>query len=106
MAESYIVILVTAPDTDAAHRIARKVTEAKKAACVNIIPSLSSLYWWQGKLTEENEALLLIKTRKALFNEVAALVKSVHPYQVPEIIALPVLNGNSEYLKWISETTA
>jgi periplasmic divalent cation tolerance protein len=105
MAESYIVILITTPGTEVANRLARILTDSKKAACVNILPDLKSLYWWQGKLNYENEVLLLVKTRAELFDEVAALVKSVHPYQVPEIIALPIVAGNPEYLKWISETT-
>jgi periplasmic divalent cation tolerance protein len=105
MAESYIVILITTPGTEVANRLARTLADSKKAACVNILPDLKSLYWWQGKLNYENEVLLLVKTRAELFYEVAALVKSVQPYQVPEIIALPIVAGNPEYLKWISETT-
>jgi len=105
MAESYIVILITAPDTEVANRLARILTDSKKAACVNILPGLKSLYWWQGKLNEENEALLLVKTKAELFDDIAALVKKSHPYQVPEIIALPIVAGNPEYLTWITETT-
>jgi periplasmic divalent cation tolerance protein len=105
MAEAFIVVIVTAPDMAVATKLARTLTDAKKAACVNILPGISSLYWWQGKLTEDNEVLLLVKTRAALFDEVAALVKSSHPYQVPEIIALPVLAGSAEYLNWLGETT-
>lgn len=105
MAEAYIVVLVTAPDTDVAKQLARTLTSSKKAACVNILPGINSLYWWQGKLTEENEVLLLIKTRAELYNEIATLVKSVHPYRVPEIIALPIVFGSPEYLDWLSETT-
>jgi periplasmic divalent cation tolerance protein len=104
MAEN-IVILITAPDTEVANRLARTLAESKKAACVNILPGLKSFYWWQGKLNHENEVLLLVKTRAELFDEVSKLVKSIHPYQVPEIIALPIVAGNQEYLKWISETT-
>lgn len=103
MAESYIVVLVTVPDAGVARRIAQTLLDAKKAACVNILPSLTSLYWWHSKLTEDNEVLLLIKTRAALFNEVAETVKSVHPSQVPEIIALPISTGNPEYLEWLND---
>lgn len=105
MAESHIIILVTTPDMDVAQRLARTLVSSKRAACVNILPGMTSLYWWHDKLTEDKEVLLLVKTRAELFDEIAGMVKGAHPYQVPEIIALPIVAGSPEYLNWINETT-
>lgn len=105
MAKGHIIILVTAPDRDVAQKLARTLVSSKRAACVNILTGMTSLYWWHDKLTEDKEVLLLIKTRAELFDEIAGMVRGAHPYQVPEIIALPIVAGSPEYLDWISETT-
>jgi periplasmic divalent cation tolerance protein len=105
MAEDYIIIMVTAPDVEAAQRLARTLVSSKQAACVSILPDISSLYWWQDRLTEDKEVMLLVKTRASLFDEIADHVKASHPYQTPEIIALPIVAGSPEYLSWISEVT-
>ena len=77
----------------------------KKAACVNIIPGVRSLFWWEGKVEEADEHLLIVKTRAALFPEVTRIVKSLHSYDVPEIIALPITDGNQDYLDWLGRET-
>ena len=75
----------------------------RKAACVNIVPGVSSLFWWQDKLDSAQESLLIIKTKASLLNEIITLVREVHSYDVPEIIALPIVGGNQDYLEWIGK---
>ena len=101
----HIVVLVTAGSKEEAQKIARGLLEEKFAACVNIIDGVESHFWWQGKIDIVKEALLVIKTRKELFNKLAKKVKSLHSYSVPEIIALSIVTGNTEYLKWINDST-
>ena len=96
-----IVIFVTASTGEEAHRIAELLLNQRKAACINIIPKVDSLFWWQGKLHSVRESLLIIKTGASLLPDVISLVKGVHSYEVPEIIALPIIGGNEDYLKWI-----
>jgi len=96
-----IVVFVTASAEEEAHRIAELLLNQRKAACINIVPKVDSLFWWQGTLDSARESLLIIKTRASLLPEVVELVKSVHSYEVPEVIALPIIGGNEEYLKWI-----
>ena len=100
-----VVIFVTAANKKEADRIASALINKKLAACVNIIENVHSLFWWQGKAARAKEALLIVKTRKALMHKLIKKVKSLHSYEVPEIIALPIVCGNKEYLKWISECT-
>lgn len=100
----YTVILVTAKDKKEAEKIARGLLEAKLIACANIIAGVRSLFWWQGKIDSSTEVLLLLKTKKALFKKVSAKVKSLHSYQTPEIIALPLVNGSEDYLRWIGSS--
>ena len=100
----YIVILVTAKDKKEATKIARGLLEAKLIACANIIEGVQSLFWWQGKIDMSQEVFLILKTKKVLFKKVSAKVKSLHSYQTPEIIALPIVNGSKDYLGWISSS--
>jgi periplasmic divalent cation tolerance protein len=100
-----IVVLSTVPDTDTGRRIARAILERRLAACVNISGPLESLYWWEGKIQQDPEHLLVIKTREELFPALEEAVRSLHPYDVPEIIALPVRQGSSAYLDWIGAET-
>jgi periplasmic divalent cation tolerance protein len=97
------VVLCSAP-ADKAEGIARAVLEKRLAACVNIVPGVVSLYWWEGKLERGGESLLVIKTRASLVDEVTSVICAVHPYEVPEVIALPVEPGvgNSTYRAWIA----
>lgn len=100
----YIVILVTAKDKKEAEKIARGLLVAKLIACANIMDGVQSLFWWQGKIDSSQEVLLVLKTKKNLFKKVSAKVKSLHSYQTPEVIALPVVNGSEDYLKWINSS--
>ncbi len=96
-----IVVFVTASTEEEAHRIAELLLGQRKAACINIVSGVDSLFWWQGKLDSARENLLIIKTRASLLPEIVDLVKSVHSYEVPEIIAMPIVGGNEDYLRWI-----
>jgi len=98
-----VVILITTSTEEEAHKIAEQLLTKRKAACVNIVPKVDSSFWWQGKLDSAQESLLIIKTRASLLQEVINLVKKVHSYSVPEIIALPIVGGNQDYLKWIDD---
>ena len=98
-----VVILVTTSTEAEAHKIAELLLTKRKAACVNIVPRVDSSFWWQGKLDSAQESLLIIKTKASLLHEVIELVKSAHSYQVPEIIALPIIGGSEDYLKWIDD---
>jgi periplasmic divalent cation tolerance protein len=100
-----IVVLVTASSEAEAIEIGRAVVEGGVAACANIVPNLTSLFRWEGKLSKEQEVLILIKSRLDLFQDLAAVIKRHHSYQVPEIIALPIIEGSSEYLTWVIEST-
>ncbi|KAL6259768.1 protein CutA homolog isoform X2 [Pogonomyrmex barbatus] len=97
------VAYVTVPNDEVAKRLARGLVENKLAACVNIIPQLTSIYEWEGKIQEEPELLLMIKTRTEKVDALTKYVKGNHPYSVCEVISLPIQNGNNDYLKWISE---
>jgi len=102
----YIVCFVTIDDLQKAAHMARFIVENKLAACVNIIPELRSIYAWQGQVCDEKESLLIIKTRSELFPDLTAAVKKLHPYEVPEIVALNIDQGLPEYLKWIDDSTS
>lgn len=98
---SDIVVFVTAGTGEEARRIAELLLDQRKAACVNIVPKVDSLFWWQGKLDSAQESLLIIKTKASLLPDVVSLVKGIHSYEVPEVIAMPIIGGNEDYLKWI-----
>ncbi|MBI5365808.1 MAG: divalent-cation tolerance protein CutA [Planctomycetes bacterium] len=97
------VVLVTAGGIDAARVIARALVEERLAACVNILPGVTSIYRWEGKIAEDEEVLLLIKTTADRLDALAARVVDLHTYQVPEIVALPVAGGLAPYLGWLAE---
>ncbi|MFC1951613.1 divalent-cation tolerance protein CutA [Chloroflexota bacterium] len=104
MAESInMVIFITSGTDKEAHKIAEALLTQRKAACVNILPWVSSLFWWQDKIDSAQESLLIVKTRASLLAEIVALVKEIHSYDVPEIIALPIIGGNQDYLEWIGK---
>ena len=100
-----IAILCTAPDAASAERIAGALLEQRLAACVNLVPGLTSYFRWEGKVQREAEVLMIIKTRRARFDAVAACVKASHPYTVPELIALAVDSSTPDYLAWLTENT-
>jgi periplasmic divalent cation tolerance protein len=96
-----IIVLITTSSEEEARKIAELLVKQKKAACVNIVPRVDSLFWWKDKIDSARENLLLVKTKASLFPEIAALVKRAHSYEVPEIIALPIIAGSEDYLKWL-----
>ena len=100
-----IVVLVTAPTPERAAEIARAVVGEKLAACGNVVPGLRSIFRWEGKVQDEAEALLLLKTTRARFDALRDRVLALHPYDVPEVIALPVEAGSAAYLDWIAAET-
>ena len=100
-----IVVLVTCGSEEQATNIANSLLEERLAACVNIISPIRSIYRWEGKIWDEKEWMLIIKTQKKKFEELEKKVKSLHSYSVPEIIALPMVEGSTPYLKWLEETT-
>ncbi len=99
----YSVVLVTTSSLLEAKKIAKALLNKKLCACVNIIPKINSMYVWKGTLHDEKEVLLVIKTKKELFKQVSTEVKRLHSYTVPEVIALPVLEGHKAYLDWIAK---
>ena len=101
---TYIVLFITTANAEEAQQLSRVLLEQRKAACVNIIPKVKSLFWWEGKIDSEQENLLIVKTKASLLPEIISLVKQVHSYTVPEIIALPIVGGNQDYLDWIEKS--
>jgi len=101
----FIVVLVTTGSEEEAEKIARNLVEGQLAACVNIVSPIRSIYRWEGKVTDDKEWLLLIKTRESLFPQVEKRVKELHSYQVPEVVALPIVAGSQAYLRWVKEST-
>ncbi len=103
MATEFVTVLCTVPDQKTALTIARTLVESRLAACCNIVPGLRSIYFWEGQVQDDQELLLIIKSKKKAFPELEEKIKSLHPYQVPEILAISVDSGNSEYLNWLDE---
>ena len=99
-----IVILVTASNLRESKKMARHLVEERLAACVNISAPIQSLYRWKGKVNEDKEFLLLIKTSRELFEEIKAAVLKLHSYTTPEIVCLPIVDGSPDYLQWITDS--
>ncbi len=95
-----ILVLTTCTDADS-KKIARALVEERLAACVNILPQVTSVFHWQGKLCEESEQLLIIKTKQALWEKLQGRLQQLHSYDVPEILSLSINSGSREYLKWL-----
>ena len=95
------VVLLTAPDAEVAERIARALVEERLAACVNLVSGVRSIYRWQGALEDDTEILLVAKTAAARCEALAARVEALHPYELPEIVVLPVQGGSERYLGWV-----
>ena len=100
------VVLVTAGNGDEALTIARTLVEEKLAACVQIIPRIRSIYRWKGEVCDEEEFLLIMKTRSALFPSLQDRIRKLHSYEVPEIVSFPIAAGLPEYLSWVIDSTA
>lgn len=101
----HLTVLCTVPNTETGQNIARVVIHEGLAACVNLLPGITSVYRWQGQLQENSEVLLLIKTRQERYAALEARIKELHPYEVPEVVALKIETGLGSYLDWIAEST-
>ena len=99
-----IVILITTKNNFEAKKIARALLEKKLIACANIAGGIKSFFWWQNKIDKAGEVLLILKTERKRFNKVCKVVKSLHSYDIPEVIALPIIAGNRDYMKWIRDS--
>ncbi|WP_135257676.1 divalent-cation tolerance protein CutA [Thermus caldilimi] len=97
------VVLITAPSEEVGRTLARTLVEEGLAACVNLVPGLTSIYRWQGEVVEDREVLLIVKTTTFAFSRLKKRVLALHPYRVPEILALPVAEGHQAYLDWLRE---
>ena len=106
MDSDYCVVFNTCPDAGSAEKIARALVERKLAACVNILPGLHSIYTWKGASETATEHLLIIKTLSAVYPSLEQAILELHPYELPEIIAVPIAAGLPAYLAWINQTTA
>jgi periplasmic divalent cation tolerance protein len=96
-----ILVLSNCGSEEEARRVARALVEARVAACVNIVAGVHSVYHWEGSIQEGSEWMLIIKSTRALFDSLAAELRRIHSYQVPEVLAIPVVDGDQDYLAWI-----
>ena len=96
--------LMTCPNPETAQNIARQLLERRLVACVNLVPQVTSMYWWEGKIQEDSEVLLVAKTGRERVDELTAVLPTLHPYQVPELVVLSVEGGLPAYLNWILES--
>jgi periplasmic divalent cation tolerance protein len=101
----YILVLTTVPDKKSGQEIARALVSQRLAACVTASGISESCYWWKDKISQDQERILFIKTRGNLYPQVEEKILEIHPYEVPEIIALPLIQGYEKYLDWISKET-
>lgn len=101
-----VVVMVTAASQDEAVTIADQVVRSRLAACASTIPTVRSTYWWEGKMMNDQESLLLIKTTSDKFNALEETIRKIHSYKVPEIIAIPVSDGSPPYLEWVLRETS
>ncbi len=104
--ENALVVLVTAPSAEKAAELGRALVDERLAACATLVPSVRSIYRWEGKVQDESEALLVLKTTRDRFDALRDRTLALHPYEVPEVIALPIEAGSARYLAWISGETA
>ncbi|MGE5301139.1 MAG: divalent-cation tolerance protein CutA [Acidobacteriota bacterium] len=105
MMTEFIIVFITAQKEEEAAEIAKDIVAKKLAACVNIVRGVRSIYRWRGKTEDEEEVLLVVKSRRPIFPDLVKRVKELHRYTVPEIIALPIVEGSEEYLGWLKEET-
>ncbi len=99
-----IIVFITTKDLSEAERLSQKLLEEKLIACANILEGVKSFFWWEGKIDSSGEVLLILKSKENLFKKILKTVVSSHSYEVPEVIALPIIEGNPDYLKWIDES--
>jgi periplasmic divalent cation tolerance protein len=98
---SYLIVFVTASNREEAVKIVRTLLEERLIACGNIVDAVSSFFWWKGKIEEEKEALVIMKSNEKLFKKLSKRVTELHSYDVPEVLALPIVDGSSSYLEWL-----
>jgi len=101
-----IVVFVTVPGLKEGSRISRAVLTSRLAACVNVIPGIQSMYQWKGKIVQEKEAMLVIKTTRLRYRKLEEKIKELHSYEVPEVIAIPLICGSSQYIEWVTKEVA
>ena len=101
-----IIVLSTCPSREEAERIGKAIVEARLAACVNLVDGIHSIYLWKGEMEQNTEVLLVIKTRRELFNALRERLSQMHTYEVPEVLAVPVIDGSPAYLDWIDREVA
>ena len=97
----WVLVLVTTSNKEEAEHIAENIVREKLAACTNIVEGVESIYWWKGRVEKSGEALLIIKTKVTQLGKLIRRIKALHSYEVPEIIALPIIGGYPDYLKWL-----
>jgi periplasmic divalent cation tolerance protein len=100
-----MLVLTTLPNADAAAEMAKSIVEERLAACANLFPALRSIYRWQAKLEDQNEVLVLFKTRQEHFDRLRSRILELHPYEVPEVLAIPVEQAYQPYLEWLARET-
>jgi periplasmic divalent cation tolerance protein len=105
MTEEYLHVLTTIDSEDGAHNLQRVLLEHRAAACVQVLGPITSAYWWEGQIEETQEWLCLAKTRGSEYPRLESLIKENHPYETPEIIAVPIIAGSEDYLQWITTET-
>jgi len=105
MEHKLVVVLISASTLPEAERLAEALLAARLTACASILPGVSSSYWWHGNIESAHEAFLLVKSRTVLLDEITKCVMAHHSYEVPEIIALPIVGGNADYLEWVADET-
>jgi periplasmic divalent cation tolerance protein len=99
------LVYITTRDKEEARKIGKELVESRLAACINIIDNMNSMYWWEGKVQDDSESILIAKTKESLVPELIDKVKSRHSYECPCIVSLPLLEGNKEYLEWVEKET-
>lgn len=104
--DEVVIVLTSLPDKEAAMRLARELVERRLAACVNVLAECTSVYRWKGAVESAAEVPLLIKTRSGRYPELEAAIRSLHPYELPEIVAVPLRHGLEEYLEWVAGETS
>lgn len=100
-----MLVLTTLPSAEAAAELAKAVVEEKLAACANLLPAIRSIYRWQGRVQDESEVLVLFKTRQEHFDRLKSRLLELHPYEIPEVLAIPVEQGYQAYLDWLAQET-
>lgn len=101
-----LIVLVTTSNREEAEKISKTLLKEKLIACANIVGPVHSLFWWQGKIDEAQEHIILMKTRKDLFNRLCEKVRALHSYEVPEILAIPIIGGFKPYMEWLSNSVS